>query len=211
MGLPSIRTPGDPILGHRNSVPIPHPSRVCLTRLKVGSVNHEESHEVRQEKGEPGGKDVRPDRGKQESDRPESDDARERDRPSPELPSKDPDPRAESDDRRESAQECVARRIDMGPQHRQENRDNPCRRRGHRRPSSAFLNRREDREDGGDDAREQDGPERARRKHPEGDRFGQGDETSKDQAEADEPSREPFLRRSQPSPIGTGWISLSRP
>ena len=102
----------------------------------------------------------------------------------------------------------MARLLDMSPQHRQEDRDDPRGRRGHREPASSFLDRREDSEDRGDDARGHDGPEWGRLKLAKGDRLGQEDETTEEQAEADEPLGEPFCRRSQQIRIGTAWIRL---
>src|SRR5207302_1252657 len=154
-------------------------SRTPLSRFEIRSVKHEQTNGVGDEDHESRGDDARRNECNQQDDRPEPDDARERDGPGPEMPSEDTNARPERDDGREAAQESVARRgIEPGPQHRQEDGHDPCGRRGHRRPASAFLDRGKNREDRGTDARNQDGPKRRLLKLAEGDRLGQEYETT---------------------------------
>src|SRR5437879_8415973 len=130
-------------------------AREGLPRPEVRPLNRQERQDIRREEDESRG-DRRGGEGREDQDnRSEPHDRREADGPRPQLTSEDPEARRESDDRGVPAEERMAvHEVEVSPEDRGEDGDDPRRGGDDRRPRAALRRGRDDREDRRDEPRE---------------------------------------------------------
>src|SRR2546425_1583335 len=183
--------------------------REALPRPEVRPLNRQKGEDIRREEDESRGDRCGREGRENQDDRPEPHNGREADRPRPQLTSEDPDTRCECDDRGVPAEERMAvHEVEVGPEDRGEDRDDPRRGREHRRPRAPLGRGGDDGENRRDEPRERDDPPRRSGKLPELRGAREERDAAREEAQPDEPAEGLLGARSHTPPSGCSDIRI---